>query len=162
MTDNFCRNPSDHTGIWCYTTNKLKRWDNCDPIEVVEESDDGGDDNKIEEQKTKTIETGNCNDYTQTQQCVTGENMLKLNKVTRKECQYTCSHTEGCLGIEYFSESDAADREDLYKEFDCNLSSSLDTTDCDAKKWQLSLWVKKDPIQCNENYMAQHEVEYEK
>ena len=40
MTENFCRNPSDHTGIWCYTTNPDKRWDNCEPVKEVEEETD--------------------------------------------------------------------------------------------------------------------------
>ena len=30
---NFCRNPTGkHKGIWCYTTNKNKRWDDCEPL----------------------------------------------------------------------------------------------------------------------------------
>ena len=27
---NFCRNIADHTGVWCYTTDKNKRWEDCD------------------------------------------------------------------------------------------------------------------------------------
>ena len=27
---NFCRNPDDHKGVWCYTTDKKKRWEACD------------------------------------------------------------------------------------------------------------------------------------
>ena len=27
---NFCRNPDDHKGVWCYTTDKNKRWESCD------------------------------------------------------------------------------------------------------------------------------------
>ena len=26
---NFCRNP-DHDAVWCYTTDKKKRWEKCD------------------------------------------------------------------------------------------------------------------------------------
>ena len=29
---NFCRNPDEHTNIWCYTTDPLKRWDDCEPL----------------------------------------------------------------------------------------------------------------------------------
>merc|ERR1719220_3156801 len=27
---NFCRNPDDHKGVWCYITDKEKRWEECD------------------------------------------------------------------------------------------------------------------------------------
>ena len=27
---NFCRNPDDHEAVWCYTTDKSKRWELCD------------------------------------------------------------------------------------------------------------------------------------
>ena len=28
---NFCRNPKNgHTGVWCYTTSRKKRWEDCD------------------------------------------------------------------------------------------------------------------------------------
>ena len=27
---NFCRNPDNHTMVWCYTTDKKKRWEKCD------------------------------------------------------------------------------------------------------------------------------------
>tara|TARA_B100001063_G_C16761792_1_gene556342 strand:- start:17 stop:1651 length:1635 start_codon:yes stop_codon:yes gene_type:complete len=27
---NYCRNPTNHTNLWCYTTDKDKRWDDCD------------------------------------------------------------------------------------------------------------------------------------
>ena len=27
---NFCRNPDKHKGVWCYTTDKNKRWELCD------------------------------------------------------------------------------------------------------------------------------------
>jgi len=26
---NYCRNPSSHPNLWCYTTDRRKRWDNC-------------------------------------------------------------------------------------------------------------------------------------
>jgi len=29
--NNYCRNPSAHDGLWCYTTNPAKRWQNCAP-----------------------------------------------------------------------------------------------------------------------------------
>ena len=31
---NFCRNPAEcnHGNIWCYTTDKNKRWDDCEPL----------------------------------------------------------------------------------------------------------------------------------
>lgn len=89
-----------------------------------------------------------CNNYSPTIHCVTGNNIQKLTNSTLKECQYTCSHTNGCLGIEYYRKSDAANRNDVYEEFDCNLSSSTDITDCDADKWQMYLWVKEDPVEC--------------
>ncbi len=28
--ENFCRNPSDWSGTWCYTTDPSKRWEPCD------------------------------------------------------------------------------------------------------------------------------------
>ena len=27
---NFCRNLDNHNGVWCYTTDKNKRWEDCD------------------------------------------------------------------------------------------------------------------------------------
>ena len=27
---NFCRNPDEHKGVWCYTTDKNRRWEACD------------------------------------------------------------------------------------------------------------------------------------
>ena len=27
---NFCRNPDNHTRVWCYTMDKKKRWEDCD------------------------------------------------------------------------------------------------------------------------------------
>jgi hypothetical protein len=32
LKENFCRNPDNEKTIWCYTTNKNKRWEYCDPI----------------------------------------------------------------------------------------------------------------------------------
>ena len=29
---NYCRNPDGESTIWCYTTNKSKRWEFCSPI----------------------------------------------------------------------------------------------------------------------------------
>jgi len=31
---NYCRNPDGHKGIWCYTTDPDKRWDDCAPAPV--------------------------------------------------------------------------------------------------------------------------------
>jgi hypothetical protein len=31
---NYCRNPDGGVTIWCYTTNRNKRWDYCDPLKV--------------------------------------------------------------------------------------------------------------------------------
>jgi len=27
--NNFCRNPDNHDAVWCYTTDKKKRWEEC-------------------------------------------------------------------------------------------------------------------------------------
>merc|ERR1712226_4114 len=46
INHNYCRNPSDHTNEWCYTTNPNKRWDNCEipvcgaPAPVIPEVED--------------------------------------------------------------------------------------------------------------------------
>lgn len=74
---------------------------------------------------------GVCHEYTPTHSCVTGENMVQFNKITLEDCQYVCSHTSGCFGVEYFKQSNAYNREYAYDEGDCNLSSSLDTQGCD-------------------------------
>lgn len=39
-SNNYCRNPDGEPTIWCYTTDKDKRWDFCDPIgsSTVEEA----------------------------------------------------------------------------------------------------------------------------
>ena len=29
---NFCRNPDGEAGIWCYTTDRRKRWEYCKPL----------------------------------------------------------------------------------------------------------------------------------
>lgn len=78
---------------------------------------------------------GACHEYTRTNGCVSGHNMEKLNDITLEECQYYCSHTPGCLGVEYFRPSAAVNRQTSYKVGDCNLSSGLDTNGCDANKW---------------------------
>jgi hypothetical protein len=31
LAANFCRNPSNHRTIWCYTTDPKKRWEECAP-----------------------------------------------------------------------------------------------------------------------------------
>uniref|UniRef100_K1QHT7 Plasminogen n=1 Tax=Magallana gigas TaxID=29159 RepID=K1QHT7_MAGGI len=28
--ENYCRNPSNHNGTWCYTTDPDSRWEDCD------------------------------------------------------------------------------------------------------------------------------------
>jgi hypothetical protein len=41
LAANFCRNPSNHRTLWCYTTDPKKRWDECvprntcPPVEIV-------------------------------------------------------------------------------------------------------------------------------
>ena len=32
---NYCRNPDAGAGIWCYTTDRNKRWEYCDPLKVA-------------------------------------------------------------------------------------------------------------------------------
>ena len=31
---NFCRNPSDHSGLWCFTTDPNKAWDDCNDTTI--------------------------------------------------------------------------------------------------------------------------------
>jgi hypothetical protein len=33
LVDNYCRNPDGHKGIWCYTTDPKKRWEDCKPLD---------------------------------------------------------------------------------------------------------------------------------
>jgi hypothetical protein len=81
-------------------------------------------------------EHGQCHDYLEEKnKCVTGHNMEKLTGVTLEECQYACSNTYGCEGIEFFKRSYAKNAADNYKPGDCNLSSSTNTVGCDAHKW---------------------------
>lgn len=38
---NYCRNPTgNHTNIWCYTTDKNKRWDDCEPLKPEDKVED--------------------------------------------------------------------------------------------------------------------------
>ena len=32
--ENFCRNPSGSSSIWCYTTDPAKRWEECEPLRI--------------------------------------------------------------------------------------------------------------------------------
>lgn len=79
---------------------------------------------------------GMCHEYVEMKnKCVTGHNMEKLTGVTFDECQYACSNTAGCLGIEFFKMSYSRNASNLYKKGDCNLSDSLNTVGCDPHKW---------------------------
>ena len=33
--NNYCRNPTGKSTIWCYTTDPFKRWEECDPIKAT-------------------------------------------------------------------------------------------------------------------------------
>ena len=66
-----------------------------------------------------------------------GENIIKHHGVTMEKCQALCDENPACLGVEFFVESDAANRSSAYKEGDCNESSGTDITGCDYKKWQM-------------------------
>jgi len=35
LINNYCRNPDNEKGIWCYTMDKKKRWEYCNPVSVV-------------------------------------------------------------------------------------------------------------------------------
>lgn len=76
--------------------------------------------------------------------------MEKLTGVTFDECQYACSNTAGCLGIEFFKMSYSRNASNLYKKGDCNLSDSLNTVGCDPHKWQMYLWKKGWAVSCND------------
>merc|ERR1712029_1225812 len=79
---------------------------------------------------------GMCNNYVElNNKCVTGHNMEKFKNITIEECQYRCSKTVGCLGIEYFKKTDYEGADDTYEEVDCNLSDSLITDGCSAEIW---------------------------
>jgi len=58
--------------------------------------------------------------------------MESYTNVSRRECQKKCKDTKGCLGIEYFKNSNANNAADVYKPKDCNLSDSIDIDGCDA------------------------------
>ena len=30
LRDNYCRNPDNHSNVWCYTNDSKKRWETCD------------------------------------------------------------------------------------------------------------------------------------
>ena len=36
---NYCRNPDGESGIWCYTIDKKKRWEKCEPTMTPEEAE---------------------------------------------------------------------------------------------------------------------------
>jgi hypothetical protein len=54
---NYCRNPSSHKksnkGLWCYTNNPKKRWENCDPIKTATTTKETGG-FKCKDDKCKT------------------------------------------------------------------------------------------------------------
>lgn len=80
--------------------------------------------------------SGLCHEYNeQPNKCVTGHNMEKITDTTLDRCQYACSNTWGCKGIEFFKKSYSRNASDTYKEGDCNLNDSLDTVGCDPHKW---------------------------
>lgn len=56
LKENFCRNPDGEKTIWCYTTNKNKRWEYCDPI-------GHGEDDDSEKCKALEKKSGNGADY---------------------------------------------------------------------------------------------------
>lgn len=93
---------------------------------------------------------GACHKYKPTLHCVNGENMITFNDISLKDCQNKCSNTRGCKGIEYFRTSGASNASDAYNEKDCNLSSSLDVSDCDAGKWQMFLWANVGKMDCKD------------
>lgn len=39
---NYCRNPDGENTIWCYTTNKSKRWDYCSPMRLNKKEEEAG------------------------------------------------------------------------------------------------------------------------
>lgn len=81
-------------------------------------------------------EHGECHEYTEDKnKCVTGHNMEKLTGVSLEECEYACSNTYGCMGIEFFRKSYSKNAANNYKEGDCNLSDSLNTVGCDPHRW---------------------------
>ena len=58
MSENYCRNPSKSSNtktIWCYTTDKTKRWDFCDP--VTEETEKTKETDAVAEEKTEESDT---------------------------------------------------------------------------------------------------------
>merc|ERR1719222_1687956 len=60
---NFCRNPDDHKGVWCYTTDKNKRWELCDvPKCDIDCQTGNGEDYKGEVDKTESGKE--CQDWT--------------------------------------------------------------------------------------------------
>jgi hypothetical protein len=73
--------------------------------------------------------------------------MREYKRITREKCEHHCVNTFGCKGIEYFEKSNSKKARDIYKQGNCNLSDSLDTTACSAEVWQMILWTKKE-IDC--------------
>lgn len=84
-----------------------------------------------------------CNSWEHQKACVSGNKLKQHRGVTLEQCQALCDGNPACLGVEFFVESDVANRESVYMEGDCNESGSTDTTDCEYEKWQLEFWKKK-------------------
>ena len=36
----YCRNPDGEDAIWCYTTDPDKRWESCEPLSDISDSED--------------------------------------------------------------------------------------------------------------------------
>jgi hypothetical protein len=80
---NYCRNPSasDH-GLWCYTTDDAKRWENCDPVQAS---------------WAKSYGTSEC---CRGSDC-DGPHSVFQGYKTMSECQAICQSQPNCDAIEY-------------------------------------------------------------